>query len=243
VALYRFCHRSLRHFNPGIGQCTGLALAQVQVKQQGVCLQNEDTTELNQVAQPPDASEPAAAVDGSILPAEASATDSPVLPLDIDIGSYLPGFMQEGWQFLRDYEVLLMLVILLISYAIGKAMKTLIEKFIARLARSANSTLENQIIQYLSAPIMQTAITVGLILIVLSLEFSDIAQQLSIRILLTLLMLLWGRAWFKATSVILEALESSRAPCPCSRWVSSCPWWACLFTCFSASGVSTQPLG
>jgi small-conductance mechanosensitive channel len=51
---------------------------------------------------------------------------------------------------------------------------------------------------------------VGLILIVLSLEFSDIAQQLSIRILLTLLMLLWGRAWFKATSVILEALESNR---------------------------------
>ncbi len=132
------------------------------------------------------------------------------LPLDIDVGNYLPGFMQETWDFLLNHEALLLAVILLLSYSIGKAIKLLIEKFIARLAKSTESHLENQIIEYLSAPIMQTAITFGLIVVVLSLQFSAFLQQLCIRILLTLLMLFWGRAWFKATNVILEALESHR---------------------------------
>lgn len=132
------------------------------------------------------------------------------LPLDIDLGSYLPAYLQDGWQFLQDHWWLLGLVILMISFTIGKLISLLTEKFIARLAKHANSELENQIIRYLSAPIMQTAITLGLIVIVLAMESSAFLQQTSIRVLLTLLMLFWGRAWFRATSVILEALETNR---------------------------------
>lgn len=153
---------------------------------------------------------PATVADPATAAQEPDTSAAEPLPLDIDIGSYLPVFMQDAWDFLQNHEALLMAVILLLSYAIGKAIKLLIEKFIAQLAKSTESHLENQIIEYLSAPIMQTAITAGLIVIVLSLHFSVFIQQLCIRILLTLLMLFWGRAWFKATNVILEALESHR---------------------------------
>jgi MscS family membrane protein len=166
-------------------------------------LQSDNTTELQQ--QPP----PAVADEGSPVPQDAPAPDL-ALAQDIDIGSYLPGYMQDGWQFLQEHKLLMMFVILLLSYSIGKGLKVLIEKFLARLARHTQSSQENQIIAYLSAPIMQTTVTLGLVLIVLSLELSDFSQLLSIRILLTLLMLFWGRAWFKATSVILTALESNK---------------------------------
>lgn len=156
------------------------------------------------------AAESGAVADTATVPEQTETSILEQPPLDIDIGSYLPVFMQDGWRFLQGHEVLLMLVIMLLAYTIGKALKLLIEKFIGRLAKSTESHLENQIIEYLSAPIMQTAITLGLVIVVLSLHFSAFIQQLCIRILLTLLMLFWGRAWFKATSVILEALESHR---------------------------------
>jgi MscS family membrane protein len=156
------------------------------------------------------AAESGTAADNTTVPEETETSILEQPPLDIDIGSYLPGFMQDGWLFLQDHEALLLLVIMLLAYTIGKALKLLIEKFIGQLAKSTESELENQIIAYLSAPIMQTAITLGLIVVVLSLHFSAFIQQLCIRVLLTLLMLFWGRAWFKATSVILEALESHR---------------------------------
>lgn len=173
-------------------------------------MQSENNKNLNGPAQSPGATEPAISIDYNEAPGTALNQSLETQPLDIDIGNYLPGYMQDGWNFLVDHEALLMLVILLLSFTIGKVLKLLIEGFIGRLAKNAESELENQIIQYLSAPIMQTAITLGLIIIVLSLQFSAFVQQVCIRVLLTLLMLFWGRAWFKATSVILIALESHR---------------------------------
>lgn len=181
-------------------------------------MQSEPTTEsIDPEATPPaDDTVATPAADPNIIadtPTVPQETETPVLDqpiLDIDVGSYLPVFMQDSWRFLQDHEALLFVVILLLSYTVGKALKLLIEKFISQLAKSTESHLENQIIEYLSAPIMQTAITIGLIIVVLSLHFSAFIQQLCIRVLLTLLMLFWARAWFKATSVILEALESHR---------------------------------
>jgi len=173
-------------------------------------LQSENVEGVIDPAQSSTATELGVVVEEPAVPDGASVADLEQLPLDIDIGIYLPDFMRESWYFLVDHKALLMLVILLLSFTIGKALKLLIEKFIGRLAKNAESELENQIIQYLAAPIMQTAITVGLVIIVLSLEFSAFVQQICIRVLLTLLILFWGRAWFKATSVILIALESHR---------------------------------
>lgn len=173
-------------------------------------MQSENNKNLNDPTQSPGATESAITIDNHEVPGKAINESLETPSLDIDIGNYLPGYMQDGWNFLVDHEALLMLVILLLSFTVGKVLKLLIEGFIGRLAKNAESELENQIIQYLSAPIMQTAITLGLIIIVLSLEFSAFAQQTCIRILLTLLMMFWGRAWFKATSVILTALESHR---------------------------------
>jgi MscS family membrane protein len=181
-------------------------------------LQSEATKEsINPVEAPPatatPADNPGISTDSNTTTTALPESETSILeqaPLDIDIGSYLPAFMQDTWRFLQDHEALLMLVILVLAYTVGKVLKLLIEKFIARLAKSTESHLENQIIAYLSAPIMQTAITLGLVIVVLSLNFSAFIQQLCIRLLLTFLMLFWGRAWFKATSVILEALESHR---------------------------------
>ncbi len=173
-------------------------------------MQSENVEVFTEPASSTTAALSSAAVEVPNVADNVPATELDQLPLDIDIGNYLPSFMQDSWNFLADHEALLMLVILLLSFTIGKALKLLIEKFISRLAKNAESELENQIIEYLSAPIMQTAITLGLVIIVLSLHFSAFIQQLCIRMLLTLLMLFWGRAWFKATSVILEALESHR---------------------------------
>jgi small-conductance mechanosensitive channel len=96
------------------------------------------------------------------------------------------------------------------GYAIGRILKSLIHVLLDRLRQSQKSELDYEIAHYLSSPILQTTVTLTMVLALATLDFPGAIEHLLIKVCFTILLLLWGRAWFRATSVILQALEADR---------------------------------
>jgi MscS family membrane protein len=58
--------------------------------------------------------------------------------------------------------------------------------------------------------VLQTTVTFSLVLALATLDFPGAIETLLIKVCITALLLFWGRAWFRATKVILQALEADR---------------------------------
>ena len=128
------------------------------------------------------------------------------LTLDLRIGDYLPEFMRPVWELLQQYPLILGLLIVIFGYLFGKALQWLVTKSLQRITVKTSTDLDDRLIQLLTAPIMQTSVTLALILVVMIPDASSNFDQVIIRILVSLLLIFWGRAWFRATHMALEAM-------------------------------------
>jgi small-conductance mechanosensitive channel len=127
-----------------------------------------------------------------------------------DISPYLNEPMQDVWNFLQHYPLLFAIMLVALGYGIGRALKALIHILLDRLRKSQKSELDYQIAHYLSSPILQTMVTLSMVLALATLDFPGAIEHLLIKVCFTTLLILWGRAWFRATKVILQALEAER---------------------------------
>jgi small-conductance mechanosensitive channel len=127
-----------------------------------------------------------------------------------DISPYLGEPFLSGWNTLQHYPLLFALLLIAMGYAIGRILKSLIHVLLDRLRQSQKSELDYEIAHYLSSPILQTTVTLTMVLALATLDFPGAIEHLLIKVCFTILLLLWGRAWFRATSVILQALEADR---------------------------------
>jgi len=145
------------------------------------------------------------------VPAAAETTEPAAhvpeaLTLDVRIGDYVPEFLQPAFELFQQYPLALGLLIIVLGYLLGKALQWLITKSVQRLAAKTKTDFDDRLIHLLLAPVLQTTVTLSLILVVLIPDASSAFNQVSIRILVSLLLFFWGRAWFKATHMALEAL-------------------------------------
>jgi small-conductance mechanosensitive channel len=137
---------------------------------------------------------------------ESAAHAPEALTLDVRIGDYLPEFLQPAWELFQQYPLALGLLIIVLGYLLGKALQWLVTKSLQRLAARTKTDFDDRLIHLLSAPILQTTVTLSLILVVLIPDAPSAFNQISIRILVSLLLFFWGRAWFRATHMALKAL-------------------------------------
>jgi small-conductance mechanosensitive channel len=128
------------------------------------------------------------------------------LTLDVRIGDYLPELLQPAWALFQQYPLALGLLIIILGYLLGKALQWLVTKSLQRIAAKTRTDFDDRLIHFLSAPILQTTVTLSLILVVLMPDAPSAFNQIAIRILVSLLLFFWGRAWFKATHMALEVL-------------------------------------
>ena len=128
------------------------------------------------------------------------------LTLDVKIVEYLPEFVQPAWAFLQQYPLILGLLIILFGYVLGKTLQWLVTKSLQRLAAKTKTDFDDRLIPFLSAPIVQTAVTLSLILVVMIPDTPSTFDQAMIRLLVSLLLFFWGKAWFRATHLALEVL-------------------------------------
>ncbi|MBT8047690.1 MAG: mechanosensitive ion channel family protein [Xanthomonadales bacterium] len=132
------------------------------------------------------------------------------LIVGFDVSPYLSEPLREIWHFLQDYPILFAIVLITMGYGLGRLLKSWIHWLLDRFRKSTKSEIDYQIAHYLTSPVLQTTVTFSLVLALATLDFPGAIEHLLIKLCITALLIFWGRAWFRATKVILQALEADR---------------------------------
>jgi MscS family membrane protein len=150
-----------------------------------------------------------AQVAAAAEPSESAAPGPEALTLDVRIGDYLPELLQPAWALLQQYPLVLGVLIIILGYLLGKTLQWLLTKSLQRLAAKTKTDFDDRLIHFISAPILQTTVTLSLILVVLMPDAPSTFNQIAIRILVSLLLFFWGRAWFRATHMAMGVLGAN----------------------------------
>jgi len=138
---------------------------------------------------------------------EDQAEQGDFLDLNIEIEPFLPDWVTPVWNFLQDYPLLLVLMMFIIGYAVGKAIQWLLHTILTQAAQRTKSDLDDRLVHYLTSPVVQTAIILALAATVHAFGFGNTIEWVLTRLLFTILLFLWGRAWFKATSLAISTMS------------------------------------
>jgi MscS family membrane protein len=130
--------------------------------------------------------------------------------VEFDVSPYLNEPLGNAWSFLQDYPLLFAILLVAMGYGLGRILKSLIHSLLDRFRKSTKSDLDYQIAHYLTSPVLQTTVTFSMVLALATLDFPGAIEHFLIKVCITALLVLWGRAWFRATSVIMRALEAQR---------------------------------
>jgi MscS family membrane protein len=130
--------------------------------------------------------------------------------IDFDLSPYLGGPFKELWDMLQAHPFLLATVLVAIGYLVGKLLKILIHRLLDAFRKRDKSELDYQIMHYLTKPVLQTTVTFSMVLALATLDFPGAIEHFLVKACITALLIFWGRAWFRATSAILKALEANR---------------------------------
>ena len=102
--------------------------------------------------------------------------------------------------------MLLVVVMFIVGYAVGKGLQWLLESSLSQATRRTRTNLDDKLIHYLTAPVVQTTVILALIVAEKAFGFGGTVDWILTRLLFTVLLVLWGRAWFKATNLLISAL-------------------------------------
>lgn len=130
--------------------------------------------------------------------------------VEFDLSPYLSGGLRETWDFLQAYPFLLAIILVALGYGIGRVLKSAIHFLLDRFRKSSGLETDYQIAHFLTSPVLQTTVTFAIVLALATLDFPGAVEHLLVRICITALLIFWGRAWFRATRVILKAMEAER---------------------------------
>jgi MscS family membrane protein len=132
------------------------------------------------------------------------------LIVSFDPSPYLSEPLGDVWNFLQAFPLLFAILLIALGYGLGRILKSVIHTLLDRFRKSLRSELDYQIAHYLTSPVLQTTVTLSIILALATLDFPGTLEKVLIKLCITVLLVLWGRAWFRATKVILRALEAQR---------------------------------
>jgi len=127
--------------------------------------------------------------------------------LELDLTPILPEALQPGWSFLQDYPLLLVVLMFGLGYAVGKGVHWLLCTMLTKAARKTQNTLDDKLAEYVTAPVVPTAVVLALLAAVRSFGFSDSADWFLARAFLTLLLFFWGRMAFRVTTLLISAMS------------------------------------
>ena len=130
------------------------------------------------------------------------------LVVDLNPEDFLPEMFQPAWEFLQNFPIALAIILIIMGYVVGKALQLLTARSLKRLAKRTKSDLDDKLIRILAAPIVQTFVILALITVVLIPNMPLFLNQVLIRVLVSLLLLFWARASFKAAHVVLEYMSA-----------------------------------
>ncbi len=134
-------------------------------------------------------------------------TSESLFKLENGIEPYLSDSVIPVWNFLQEYPALLVLLLITLGYLVGKVLQWLLRTVLEQIAKQTGSTLDDQLIQYLTTPVVQTTVIIALVVAEKAFNFSTAVDWFLVRILFTLLLVFWGWAWFRATNIAIISMS------------------------------------
>jgi len=147
---------------------------------------------------------------GAETPAE-TAPEADLFDLSIDLEPILPDPLLPGWFFLQDYPLLLFVLMFALGYGVGKAIQWVLRTTLSHAVRRTETMIDDVLVKYLTAPVVQTTVILALVAAMKSFGFEESVDRFLVRMMFTMLLLLWGRAWFKASALAIESMSRDKA--------------------------------
>lgn len=134
--------------------------------------------------------------------------------LSLKMPDWMPEPVVDAWKLLDGHPFLTFLVIILLSLIAAKVVEIVFRRGLRRLTAKTQTDLDDAIIVLLDRPVFHTVLFGGLALALTSLEISPSVTQVTIRLLSSLLVLIWLFAGFPLCRVVLDALAHHRERFP-----------------------------
>ena len=124
----------------------------------------------------------------------------------IDPISWLPEPLQPLWGALQDFPILRALGIALFGLLAAYLVRWIFRSVASRLAGQTKTDVDDQILLHVSRPIFLSVFYGSLCLAMISLGVAEQATSIVVRVLLSLVALVWMVAGFRVSRVLLASL-------------------------------------
>lgn len=122
----------------------------------------------------------------------------------VDNTDWIPEFLQPAWALISQYPVIGALLLAVAGFIIAKLIVMLFRYLASQLSRRTRTDFDDRLIACLSRPIFITLFFGFLALATVSLRLPGTATLITVRVLVSLLVLYWMMAGFRIMAVLLD---------------------------------------
>jgi len=127
-----------------------------------------------------------------------------------ELPQWIPEPVRHGWEQLQTMPWLAAVVIVALALIVAKISEIILCRLVPRLTAKTSTDLDDLIIQQVHRPIFSTVFYSGLALAVKSLGLPESFERFTIRILLSLVVLIWIPALLRVGRLLLDGLGRLR---------------------------------
>ncbi len=139
-----------------------------------------------------------------------TADSTPIQDMGLKLPEGTPESIVRAWEVIDAYPVVGFLVVAALSYLAAKVAEAIVDRGLRRLTAKTETDLDDQVIGLVHKPIFVAVFFFGLALAVRSLRLDPGFTIATVRVLKTLVVLVWLRAGFPFFRLVLEALSRNR---------------------------------
>ncbi len=134
--------------------------------------------------------------------------------LTLEVPDWIPQEVVDVWTWIDSVPILGFVVIILLSMLVAKIVEIIFRRGLRRLTAKTSTDLDDAIILLLDRPVFNTVLFVGLALAIVSLKISPFITDITLRLLFTILVLIWLRAAMPMCRLVLDLLSRYRERFP-----------------------------
>ncbi len=123
---------------------------------------------------------------------------------------WIPEPVHNGWEQLQTMPWLAAVVIVVLALIVAKITEIILCRLIPRLTAKTSTDLDDQIVEQIQRPIFSTVFYAGLALATQSLGLPESFERFTIRILFSIVVLLWLPALLRVGRLLLDGLGRLR---------------------------------